>query len=179
MYIEQTKKWVESMVIALNFCPFAQREMDNNSVRIEASTATNVEDGLLHFMHEINYLNENSTTGTTLLVFPHCLQDFFDYLDFVDFAHDLLAQHDYESIYQLATFHPDYCFAGAAKNDVSNYTNRSPYPMLHILREEMLDRAIAYYGDTEKIPENNIKCLQELGLAEVKERLQKCMNISK
>lgn len=174
MYVKQTIHWIQSMVIGLNFCPFAQREMDNNTARIEASTATTFADGLAQFMSEIEHLQLNPGTGTTLLIFPHCFDDFFDYLDFVDLANQLLEQSGYQGVYQLATFHPQYCFHGVAADDVTNYTNRSPYPMIHILREAMLDGAIAYYGDTETIPKNNIRRLQELGLAKVLSLMEQC-----
>ena len=175
MYIQQTIKWIQSFVIELNLCPFAKHEMDNNAVRILVAPSTTFDDGLIDFMAEIEYLNSNPTVGTTLLLFPHFLSDFIDYLDFVDFTEDALLKTQHQGIYQVATFHPAYCFHGTPVDDVSNYTNRSPYPMLHILREEMLDRAIAYYGDTETIPANNITCLRKLGLNDVKNRLQNCM----
>ena len=175
MYIKQTVEWIQSMVIGLNLCPFAKREINNNTARIEVSTATAIDDALTDFMMEIEHLQANPTIGTSVLIYPHILHDFFEYLDFVDLANDLLANAGYEGIYQLATFHPDYCFQGVKTDDVTNYTNRSPYPMLHLLREEMLDQAIAYYGNTEVIPENNMRCLRELGLVEVKKRLEQCM----
>lgn len=178
MHKQHTINWIKSLVIGLNFCPFAQHEMDQNGVRIKVSSATTVEDGIKDFIKELDHLNSTPTTGTTLLLFPYFLSDFFDYLDFLNIANETLVQIKNQDIYQLASFHPSYQFRGTNKEDVSNYTNRSPYPMLHILREEMLDRAISYYGSTEKIPKNNIKCLKKLGIAEVKRRLNAC-NFSK
>ncbi|WP_133135217.1 DUF1415 domain-containing protein [Legionella rowbothamii] len=175
MYIKHTLAWIQSMVIGLNLCPFAKREINNNTARIETSSATVIDDALADFMMEVEYLQVNPETGTTVLIYPHILSDFYEYLDFVDLANDLLAQAGYKGTYQIATFHPDYCFQGVKTDDVTNYTNRSPYPMLHLLREEMLDKAISYYGDTEVIPENNMRCLRELGLVEVKKRLEQCM----
>lgn len=96
------------------------------------------------------------------------LSIFYDYLDFVDLAEQLILQEGFEGVFQLASFHPDYFFADSEMDDVANYTNRSPYPMLHILREESLDKAIDTYGDTSAIPENNIRCLRGLGLDKVK-----------
>lgn len=173
MYIQRTIEWIQSMVISLNLCPFAKREMDNNSVRIESSLARNVAEGIQSLIEEVEHLNNNPSTGTTLLLFPHCFSDFMSYLDFVDLANETLLQMGEQDNYQLATFHPDYQFHGTHADDVSNYTNRSPYPMLHLLREEMLDRAIAYYGNTEEIPANNILRLQGLGLEEIIQRLPK------
>ena len=114
------------------------------------------------------FLDKNSQVETTLIIFPSLFTDFFHYLDFVDDAEALLLTEGYEGIYQLATFHPGYCFADSKENDVTNYTNRSPYPMLHLLREEDLEHAIAYYGNTEEIPEKNMECLRHLGLDAVK-----------
>jgi len=168
--VEQTLNWVREFVIKLNICPFAKREMDKGSVRVHASRAETVEDAMIDLMIEIELLNVNSDIETTLLVFPSFLNDFYDYLDWVDFAESTLFSNNYEGIYQLATFHPEYCFADTNRNDVTNYTNRSPYPMLHLLREESVEQGIAYYGDTEKIPENNMACLRNLGLEEVKKR---------
>lgn len=164
MPIQQTIQWIQSIVISLNLCPFAKREMDNNRVRIEVSLATSFEEGIQSLIAEIEHLNINPSTGTTLLLFPYFLSDFFTYLDFVDLANETIVQIGQQNTYQLATFHPAYQFHGTPVDDVTNYTNRSPYPMLHLLREEMLDSAIAYYGNTEDIPANNIRCLQRLGL---------------
>ncbi|KTD41441.1 DUF1415 domain-containing protein [Legionella parisiensis] len=168
MHISQTVQWIQSIVISLNLCPFAKREMDNNAVRIGMSSATSFEEGIDSLKKEIEHLNINPTTGTTLLLFPYFLSDFLIYLDFVDLANENIVQTGHQGIYQLATFHPAYQFHDTNIDDVTNYTNRSPYPMLHILREDMLDRAIDYYGNTEAIPANNILRLQSLGLAEVK-----------
>ncbi len=177
MYIQQTTQWIQSIVIALNLCPFAKREMDNHSARIEVSAATEFNVGIADFISEIDHLNLNPTIGTSLLLFPHFLSDFYDYLDFVALANKTLAQAENQGVYQLATFHPAYRFHGTKADDVTNYTNRAPYPMLHILREDMLDRAIAYYGDTKAIPENNIRLMRDLGLAEITRRLEPCMRV--
>lgn len=173
MYIQHTIQWIESIVISLNLCPFAKREMDNNSVRIEVSTATRFEQGLKSLETEIKHLNTNPSTGTTLLLFPYFLNDFLTYLDFVDLANDTIKQLGQQHLYQLATFHPAYQFHGTDIDDVTNYSNRSPYPMVHLLREDMLDQAIAYYGDTNVIPANNIRRLRQLGLAKINKILQK------
>ena len=178
MYIQQTIQWINSFVIELNLCPFAKREMEKDPARIQVSASTTVEKGLIDFMVEIECLNLDKTIDTSLLLFPHLFSDFFEYLDFVYLANIMLVQARYKGVYQLATFHPNYCFEGASVDDVTNYTNRSPYPMLHILREESLDHAIAYYGNTEAIPKNNIIRLQNLGLDEVKKSLEKVMEVN-
>ncbi len=174
IYIQQTMQWIHSFVIHLNLCPFAKREMDRGSARFKVSSAVLVKPGLDFFMTEIECLNITPDIETSLLIFPFFLTDFFEFLDFVKRAHSMLYKNGYEGVYQLATFHPDYCFADTQTDDVTNYTNRSPFPTLHILREENVERAIAAYGDTEKIPKNNIACLRNLGLERVKQ-LTRCV----
>ena len=171
--VQQTTHWIESFVIKLNLCPFAKREMDKGSVRIQASTAQKTKQALLELSDEFARLDSTTAIETTFLIFPSFLNDFFDYLDFVDEAESILFTAGYEGVYQLATFHPLYCFTDVEMDDVTNYTNRSPYPMLHILREDSLDKAIEYYGDTDEIPENNQRCLRNLGLDEVKKIINK------
>lgn len=166
--VQQTIQWVREFVIKLNLCPFAKREMDKGAIRVQASLAESIDDAMTDLMVEVELLGLNSDIETTLLVFPSCLNDFYDYLVFIDMAEAMLQANGQEGIYQLATFHPDYCFADANTDDVTNYTNRSPYPMVHLLREEQVEQAIAFYGDTEQIPENNMACLRKLGLDEVK-----------
>lgn len=174
--IQQTLQWVKTFVIELNLCPFAKREIDRGTVKIHVSHATTDEQALIDMMSEVKCLDHDVSIETTLLLFPDFLDDFFDYLDVVDAANDKLSEEGYEGVYQLATFHPKYCFAGEDRHDVSHYTNRSPYPMLHLLREEQLEKAIAFYGDTAHIPEHNMRLLRHLGLQDVKDRLAKCIS---
>ena len=108
-------------------------------------------------------------------MFPTLFKSFDHYLDYVELAESLLVDLGYEGVYQLATFHPDYCFADAEPEDAANYTNRSPYAMVHLLREASVEKAIAFYGDTEQIPERNIAHLTELGSAAAEELLQRCL----
>ncbi len=118
-------------------------------------------------------MDKDTEIETSLLIFPHYFLNFNDYLDFVALSEDLLSVSGYEGIYQLATFHPNYCFADVLPTDISNYTNRSPYPILHILRESSIEKAIDYYGDTSKIPDNNIATMHKLGLDKLIELLNK------
>ena len=166
--VQQTLQWIQSFVIKLNLCPFAKREIEKKSLTIHVSDATTMEQGLSFLMKNIVLLDTDTHTETTIVLFPGLLDDFFDYLDFIDDAEEALWTEGYEGIYQLASFHPDYCFADAAPDDVTNYTNRSPYPMVHVLREARLEKAISYYGNTEDIPEKNKKFLRKVGLDEVK-----------
>lgn len=169
--IQDTQRWIESFVIALNLCPFAAREMSRESVHMQVSSAETARQALEDVMIEAARLDKNESIATSFLLFSSCMQDFWDYLDFIDLCEITLKKAGYEGIYQLATFHPDYCFANTPKDDVSNYTNRAPYPMVHFLREGEVEKAIAFYGDTELIPEHNIQCLQKIGLTQVKKMI--------
>ena len=166
--ILQTQHWLRSFIVDLNICPFAKREIDKGSLRIQIAKAPKLQQALEELVMEMVFLDQHAEVETTLLIYPSLFADFFNYLDFIDLAELLMHEQGYEGIYQLATFHPDYCFADVDFNDVSNYPNRSPYPMVHLLREDSLEKAIAYYGDTEKIPEKNIETMRKLGLEKIK-----------
>lgn len=169
---EQVLHWVRTFVVELNICPFANHVLKENRLGIKVSFADSLEVALEAVMSSIYHLDEDKNEETTLLIFPHLFADFFEYLNFVEIAEKLLSIESYEDIYQLATFHPDYFFSGVTSDDVSNYTNRSPYPMIHILRESSLDKAIQFYGNTETIPEKNIQLMHQLGLDKVKQLIQ-------
>ncbi|MBL7480434.1 DUF1415 domain-containing protein [Legionella bononiensis] len=167
---EETLNWVRSFIIEHNICPFAKGAVNKDRLRISVSNTTKKADSLEDLMSEIRLLDENPTIETTLLVYPDSFKDFFNYLDFIDLAEQLIVLQGYEGIYQIASFHPDYFFADTDPDDVSNYTNRSPYPMIHLLREDLLEKAILAYGDTTQIPEQNIAKMHQLGLKKIKSR---------
>jgi hypothetical protein len=160
-----TRRWLQDMVVGLNLCPFAAPVLRDNSLRIASSDAQSDEALLTAVLAELDQLqsSDESAISTTLLVFTHALQTFDDYLDIADAANDLLAEVGLDGIIQIATFHPDYCFAGEAADDPANYSNRSPYPMLHFIREAQMSRVLANYPNPEAIPDNNIRRLRELG----------------
>ncbi len=172
---EQTLKWVRTFIIEYNLCPFAKGPVNKGQLKIQVSNSQKKSQALEDLMTEIFVLDENPKIETTLLVFSQSFKDFFAYLDFVELAERLINELEYEGIYQLATFHPDYYFADADPEDVANYTNRSPYPMVHLLREERLEKAIAAYGDTDGIPEKNITTMNDLGLEKIKSILENCL----
>lgn len=174
--IVETKKWLESVVIAHNICPFAKRVLDEGMIHFQIENATEVEICLENLLDECARLDENEAIETTLIIYPKTFADFDDYLDFVEIANALLETEDYEGIYQLASFHPNYCFEDSNENDAANYTNRSPYPMLHLIREESLEKALQHYPNPESIPENNIKLTRELGLEKMREMLAACFS---
>lgn len=161
--IALTRQWIETVVVGMNFCPFANRELHRNTVRFITSPELDIESVLLQLIDECIHLDADDGTQTTLLILPEGFADFDDYLDLAGLAEDLLADRGYEGVYQVASFHPDYRFADADADDPANYTNRSPYPMLHLLREDGLEAAIASYPDPDAIPENNIAKARALG----------------
>ncbi|MCC5791928.1 MAG: DUF1415 domain-containing protein [Legionellaceae bacterium] len=168
----QVLHWVRSFIVKLHICPFASHVLTENRLGIKVSAAESLEEALEELMRAIYHLDEDIHEETTLLIFPYLFADFSEYLDYVGMAENLLSMESYDGIYQLATFHPDYVFADVSNEDVSNYTNRSPYPMVHILRESSLDKAIAFYGDTESIPAKNIQLMHQLGLDKIQQLMQ-------
>lgn len=161
--IKAVKSWIDSVIIGLNFCPFAKKEMERNTVRYAIFPTAQVNDALGHLLEELALLDQQLDIQTTLLVFPQGFAEFENYLDMLELANSLIGQGGYAGIYQLASFHPDYCFDGEDKGDPANYTNRSPFPILHILRESSIDNVLKRYPQPESIPENNIIKARELG----------------
>lgn len=172
--ILHTKKWVKNVVIGLNLCPFANKEYINNAIRYQVSDTLDLSEAMLDLIDELKYLDNNETISTTLLIFKEGLSDFDEYLYLVQLCEKLIKKEGYEGIYQIATFHPEYIFEGSNEEDASNFTNRSPYPMIHILREEQLEEAIEKFPDTETIPERNIELTRKLGINKMKQLLAAC-----
>jgi hypothetical protein len=172
--IGPVRQWVETVVVDLNLCPFARRELVRNRVRFSVSEAGTEVQLLVDLENELALLNNDKTLETTLLIHPGVLQDFLDYNQFLDDVDQLLVRTELDGVFQVASFHPDYQFAGTRPDDVENYTNRSPYPMLHLIREDSLERAIAGYPDPEQIPARNIQKLESLGLEKMKALLRAC-----
>ena len=172
--IETVRRWVESFVIGMNLCPFAKRELLQERIRF-AVTQSSTEAGLLVALEaELELLVNASAVETTLLIHPGVLQDFHEYNRFLDDADSLLLQMGLEGVYQVASFHPDYQFDDTDTDAVENYTNRSPYPMLHLIREASLDRVLADYPDPEEIPQRNIERMKKLGKGRLEAILQAC-----
>ena len=160
-----TRAWLERAVIGLNLCPFAKGPHAAGRIRYRVSAAESA-DALAADLHEELLRLERTDPAeveTTLLVHPRVLECFLDYNDFLDVADGLIAQLGLEGMIQVASFHPQYQFAGTAPDDIENYTNRSPYPTLHLLRESSIDRAVAVMPDTELIYLRNIDTLRRLG----------------
>ncbi len=162
------RDWLESVVIELNLCPFAQRELINDRVHFAATDATTEVQLLQALEAELERLCSSDAIETTLLIHPNVLADFADYNQFLELADGLLVQMELDGVFQIASFHPDYQFADTHPDDAENFTNRSPYPLLHILREESLARAIEHTADVDQIPIRNIQKMNDLGLEKLK-----------
>lgn len=176
LIIQQTKKWIKDVVIGLNFCPFANKEYINDTIRYQISNSKDMSEVMMQLFEECVFLDLNEETSTTLIILSEGFQDFEEYLFLVDLCEKLLRKQKYEGVYQIATFHPEYVFDGEDPLDPANFTNRSIYPMLHILREEQLEDAIENFPDTESIPEKNIDVARKLGLEKLQALRAACHN---
>lgn len=172
--INQTQKWLSTVVIAHILCPFAKREYDRCSIHYAVIRAADLQTQLEHVIQHCIVLDNDESIETSLLIFPDALHDFEAYLNLLDIATALLNEDGYEGEYQLASFHPEYRFADTPDDDPSHYTNRSPYPMLHILREASVEQAINNHPNPEKIPERNIQVTRDLGLEVMRGLLAEC-----
>jgi len=163
--IAATVDWLEQAVIGLNLCPFAKAVHVKNQIRYHVSHARNAEDLTLDLVDQLQALlaADPEQVDTTLLIHPWVLNDFLDYNDFLEVADAALLAQSLDGVIQIASFHPDYRFADSAE-DIENYSNRSPWPMLHLLREDSISRAVDTYPDTDEIVERNIATLRRLGL---------------
>jgi hypothetical protein len=166
-FIAETRAWVEHVVIGLKLCPFAPASAIKGLIRYATTDATTPEALLEDLVSELQRLAASSPeeVETTLLIHPHVLQDFRDYNDFLLVADEVVRSLGLDGDIQIASFHPHYQFAGTETDDLGNATNRSPYPTLHLLREDSITRAIDAFGDTAAISETNIATLEKLGQA--------------
>jgi len=171
---EAVVAWLETMVIGLNLCPFAQREWLAGTVYISICSGSSDDDVLAELHSELQALRNDAARETTLLIIPSNQLDFESFLDIVDMANGMTEMLGMEGEFQIASFHPDYCFADAQSDDPGNYTNRAPFPILHVLREQSLAAAIDRYPDTAAIPERNIALMRRLGVPAVEALLAKC-----
>lgn len=166
-FIAATQHWLEKAVIGLNLCPFAKAVHVKDQIRYVVSEATNVDTLADDLVRELEWLAEANPekTDTTLLILPNVLQDFLDFNDFLDVADGIVEELELDGILQVAPFHPQFQFEGTALDDITNYTNRSPFPILHLLREDSVTRAVEAFPDELEIAENNMQTLRKLGHA--------------
>ena len=163
--LAQTRHWLEKAVIGLNLCPFAKAVYVKNQVRLVVSQARHADDLLEELDRELALLVNTpaAEVDTTLLIHPMLFEDFLDFNDFLEIAEGVVDEHGLEGVVQLASFHPKFQFDGTEPDDIGNYTNRAPFAILHLLREESIDRAVEAFPEADAIFEENIKTLEKLG----------------
>lgn len=177
--IARCRHWVESVVVAFNFCPFARKPVESGHVRYIVSLADNTDALLQDMQCELELLRNTDIAEieTTVLIHPYVLNDFLAYNDFLSVVDMFLRQCHYEGEFQVASLHPDYQFADADADAAENYTNRSPYPILHLLREQSVSNALLTYARPERIPERNIRIAEQLGVDQLRSLLDECLQI--
>lgn len=165
--IAATRDWLEKAVIGLNLCPFAKAVHAKRQIRYVVSQATDEEGLLEDLLHELQLLAsaDPGDVETTLVMHPYVLRDFLDYNDFLDIADAAVEELQLEGVLQVASFHPDYQFADSDPADMANFSNRSPYPTLHLLREDSVDKAVAAFPEADRIYQTNVDTLRRLGAA--------------
>ena len=166
-WLDDTRRWLERAVIGLNLCPFAKAVHVKGQIHYAVSRATQPLALLDDLKKELSSLvaPDSAIRDTTLLIVPLCLHEFLDFNEFLAQAEAVLAELDLEGVIQIAPFHPQFQFAGTRADDITNFTNRAPYPMLHLLREDSVDRAVAAFPQAEDIFEKNMQTLTQLGFA--------------
>ncbi|MBU0653796.1 MAG: DUF1415 domain-containing protein [Gammaproteobacteria bacterium] len=176
-YIAQTRCWLENVVLRHNLCPFAHKPFNAGQIRYVVTDSARPEFLLEDLLNELESLRATPVeeTETILLIHPNTLEDFLDYNDFLDVVDALLADGGFEGEFQVASFHPDYQFADTQPDDAENYTNRSPWPMLHLIREDSLEKAIASYPGADAIPERNVETMNTLGTQHHQAVLENCL----
>lgn len=171
--IIKTQAWISEFIIKYKICPFAQKAFNNNRIYYALDDSPTIEGSLNTVYNECQRLDGHLEIETTIIIYPDNLTQFDQYLDFVFMAEELLLKYNYEGVYQLASFHPEYNFRGENVQDPVNYTNRSPYPMLHIIRESSIDEALKSYSNPEQIPNNNKQLLRHMGIDKIEAILHK------
>ena len=168
--IEKTRDWVEHFVIQLNLCPFAKRVFDEEKIRYVVLKSHQIEDLTKMLLDELYFLSKTDPDRieTTLMIFPNLLAEFDDFYNYLDITDEILLEMDMVGDFQIASFHPNYQFAETEPDAPENFTNRSPYPILHLLREESIEKALKSYPNPENIPKRNIETMKKLGLEKLK-----------
>jgi uncharacterized protein len=169
VFINSVRQWFEKAVLGLNLCPFAFRPYKQGTIHFELSNARD-DEGCLNDVYDWLLKMENDESiETMILIIPHHLAHFDDYNQFMALAELLLEQQGWEGTFQIASFHPDYCFDGAQYNDRANWTNRSPFPLLHLIREQSISSVIDSNADVDQVPHTNIKKLNSMDDAAMQE----------
>lgn len=176
LFIAQTKAWIKEVVIGYNFCPFAAREVARESVDYKVVQKASQKEAVHALVQMCKQLDSTKEIETSLLILPHAFIAFSTFLQLLKVAQRTLNKKGYEGVYQIASFHPDYLFGDSTEDDPANYTNRSPYPMLQLLRERSVAYAVANYGDTAGIPQRNIALAREKGMQHMQALLAHCLD---
>ena len=171
----QTAHWIQAVVLGLNLCPFAHSVFKNDTIRYTLCETDNEAEIEKIFKEELQWLIDHPLTSTSFIILAQ-QNDFLIYLDLIENLNHYLQEHEMDEHFQIASFHPKYIFAGSTESDPANYTNRSPYPMIHILRESELSKGIDRYPNTDDIPKNNIRLLRKMGLEEIQKILNESNN---
>ncbi len=173
-----TQLWLQRIVIGLDLCPFANKPWQKARIRFQLSQATSNEQLHDDLTKEIELLQNTQfdQIETTLLICPHAMNNFFAFNDFLHQVEDFLTQSALDEEFHVASFHPDYQFADTHASDVENFTNRSPYPMLHLLRHRNISEILARYGNTDHIPQKNIDTMKSLGIKHMQKLLLSCLS---
>jgi len=169
---KNTKHWIRSFVIQFNLCPFAKRVFDADQIRYVVSSETTNASLLTQLYDELQLLRTDKSIATSIMIIPDTLKKFDDYLEFLEYAEELFKEYAYQGEFQIASFHPDYKFADENSYSLKHYTNRSPYPMVHLLRESDVEMARQHYPDIEKIPHRNKITLEGLGESYIKRLIE-------
>jgi uncharacterized protein len=166
LVLQQTRRWLEKAVIGLNLCPFVKAIYAKKQIRMVVSDARHTDNLLEELDRELDMLIATPVTevSTTLLIAPKLFEDFLDFNDFLEIAENVVLEHSLEGIVQLASFHPKFQFDGTQPDDISNYTNRAPYAILHLLREDSVERAVNAFPEANAIFDTNVATLEKLGL---------------
>ena len=163
------KEWIETIIVGLQLCPFAKKPYNQNSIRYTVSKKDTDEMRIEELIEECLFLDHHQDIETSLIIYPSALLDFFDYSQFIQWANSSLKAKGWQGTYQIASFHPEYEFANTDTNDRENLTNRSPYPIIHLLREDQLEKVIELYPDTSTIPDKNIETINCLSEKEIQQ----------
>lgn len=170
--IAQTKKWITDTVVGCNFCPFAAKELRNETIHYRVLADATVATALETVLMVLQQLDDDDAIETSFVILPGSFHDFDAYLDLVALTERLLLKENYEGVYQVASFHPHYLFAGSMDDAASNYTNRSPYAMLHFLREDSVSKVVNSYAGVHEVPLRNIAFTNEKGLLYMQQLLK-------
>jgi hypothetical protein len=166
--------WVEGTVVGLNLCPFAAQPVEAGRIRYQVCPVSEMDGIYRAILAEFEIMLTLEEAEASLLIVPAGLEAFDDYLNMLELAEQAIPEVGLEGQFQLASFHPDYRFEGSDESDPANYTNRSPYPMFHFIREASLAEALNHYPNPETIPQRNVELLREMGLEAVQQRLARC-----